>query len=297
MADPVLYKERPLSGIFLMCAAVFCFTLIDSSAKWLAAVGFIPIQITFIRYLGHFLSSLLIFFPQQGRRIFKSRRPYIQIIRAVILMVGTFFNFLALKYLPLNITVAIFFAAPLVISVLSIPILGERVPLKKFLAVLVGFLGVVIIIQPGSVGFQFEMLYSLIALICASMYFILTRMVVKVDENPVCQIYSSSIPTLLLFPFVLNIWEWPSNWLDILAMGLMGLAATFGHSFTTVAHSWAKASTLAPVIYVQLIFMTAISWLVFNHLPAINTATGTIVIILTGLYLIRLEQKTKIDVK
>ena len=297
MAEPVLYKERPLSGIFLMCAAVFCFTLIDSSAKWLAAVGFIPIQITFIRYLGHFLSSLLIFFPQQGRRIFESRRPYSQIMRAVILMVGTFFNFMALKYLPLNITVAIFFAAPLVISVLSIPILGERVPLKKFLAVLVGFLGVVIIIQPGSLGFQFEMLYSLIALICASMYFILTRMVVKVDENPVCQIYSSGIPTLLLFPFVLNIWEWPSNWLDILAMGLMGLAATFGHSFTTVAHSWAKASTLAPVIYVQLIFMTAISWLVFNHLPAINTATGTIVIILTGLYLIRLEQKTKIDVK
>ena len=285
MAEPVLYKERPLSGIFLMCAAVFCFTLIDSSAKWLAAVGFIPIQITFIRYLGHFLSSLLIFFPQQGRRIFESRRPYIQIIRAVILMVGTFFNFLALKYLPLNIAVAIFFAAPLVISVLSIPILGERVPLKKFLAVLVGFLGVVIIIQPGSLGFQFEMLYSLIALICASMYFILTRMVVKVDENPVCQIYSSGIPTLLLFPFVLNIWEWPSNWLDILAMGLMGLAATFGHSFTTVAHSWAKASTLAPVIYVQLIFMTAISWLVFNHLPTINTATGTIAVSYTHLTL------------
>ena len=297
MAELVLYKERPLSGIFLMCAAVFCFTLIDSSAKWLAAVGFIPIQITFIRYLGHFLSSFLIFFPQQGRRIFESRRPYIQIMRAVILMVGTFFNFLALKYLPLNITVAIFFAAPLVISVLSIPVLGERVPLKKFVAVLVGFVGVVIVIQPGSVGFQLEMLYSLVALLCASMYFILTRMVAQVDENPVSQIYSSGIPTLLLFPFVLNIWEWPSNWLDILAMGLMGLAATFGHSFTTVAHSWAKASTLAPVIYVQLIFMTVISWLVFNHLPTINTATGTIVIILTGLYLIRLEQKTKIDVK
>ena len=297
MAELVLYKERPLSGIFLMCAAVFCFTLIDSSAKWLAAVGFVPIQITFIRYLGHFLSSFLIFFPQQGRRIFESRRPYIQIMRAVILMVGTFFNFLALKYLPLNITVAIFFAAPLVISVLSIPVLGERVPLKKFIAVLVGFVGVVIVIQPGSVGFQLEMLYSLVALLCASMYFILTRMVAQVDENPVSQIYSSGIPTLLLFPFVLNIWEWPSNWLDILAMGLMGLAATFGHSFTTVAHSWAKASTLAPVIYVQLIFMTLISWLVFNHLPTINTATGTIVIILTGLYLIRLEQKTKIDVK
>ena len=295
MAERVLYKERPLSGIFLMCAAVFCFTLIDSSAKWLAAVGFIPIQITFVRYLGHFLSSLFIFFPQQGRKIFQSRRPYIQTMRAVILMIGTFSNFVALKYLPLNVTVAIFFAAPLVVSILSIPILGERVPLKQFFAVLVGFVGVVIIIQPGSVGFQFEMLYSLIALLCASMYFILTRLVAKVDENPVSQIYSSGIPTLLLFPFVLNMWEWPSSWLDIFAMALMGLAATFGHSFTTIAHSWAKASSLAPVIYVQLIFMTAISWLVFNHLPNLNTAIGTVVIILTGLYLIRLEQKAKID--
>jgi drug/metabolite transporter (DMT)-like permease len=297
MAERVLYKERPLSGIFLMCAAVFCFTLIDSSAKWLAAVGFIPIQITFVRYLGHFLSSLFIFFPQQGRKIFQSRCPYIQTMRAVILMVGTFSNFVALKYLPLNVTVAIFFAAPLVVSILSILILGERVPLKQFFAVLVGFVGVVIIIQPGSIGFQFEMLYSLIALLCASLYFILTRMVAKVDENPVSQIYSSGIPTVLLFPFVLNMWEWPSSWLNIFAMVLMGLAATFGHSFTTIAHSWAKASSLAPVIYVQLIFMTAISWLVFNHLPTLNTAIGTVVIIFTGLYLIRLEQKVKIDLR
>jgi drug/metabolite transporter (DMT)-like permease len=218
-------------------------------------------------------------------------------MRAVILMVGTFSNFVALKYLPLNVTVAIFFAAPLVVSILSILILGERVPLKQFFAVLVGFVGVVIIIQPGSIGFQFEMLYSLIALLCASLYFILTRMVAKVDENPVSQIYSSGIPTVLLFPFVLNMWEWPSSWLNIFAMVLMGLAATFGHSFTTIAHSWAKASSLAPVIYVQLIFMTAISWLVFNHLPTLNTAIGTVVIIFTGLYLIRLEQKVKIDLR
>ena len=293
MVEKFLYQERSISGIFLMCAAVFCFTLIDSSAKWLASAGFISLQITFVRYFGHFCSSMIFFWPQEKNKIFFSRRPYVQAVRALILMVGTFFNFLALKYLSLNITVAIFFAAPLVVSLLSIPILGERVPLRNFFAVLVGFFGVVIIIQPGQVGFQFEMVYSLVALFCASMYFILTRIVAKVDVNSVSQIYSSGIPTVVLLPFSCYYWVWPSSSLELLAMTIMGLAATFGHSFTTVAHSWAKASTLAPVIYVQLVFMTAISWLVFDHLPKVNTVLGTIVIIFTGLYLLRLEKRKK----
>ena len=294
MNEKFLYQERSMSGIFLMCAAVFCFTVIDSSAKWLASAGFISLQITFVRYFGHFCSSIIIFWPQEKNTIFFSRRPYLQGVRAFILMVGTFFNFLALKYLSLNITVAIFFAAPLVVSLLSIPILGERVPLKNFFAVLIGFLGVVIIIQPGQVGFQFEMVYSLVALFCASMYFILTRIVAKVDVNSVSQIYSSGIPTVLLLPFSFYSWVWPSSYFELLAMTIMGLAATFGHSFTTVAHSWAKASTLAPVIYVQLIFMTVISWVIFDHLPKVNTVLGTMVIIFTGLYLLKLEQGKKL---
>ncbi len=295
MVDKVLYQENSMSGIILMIAAVFCFTLIDSSAKWLASAGFIPLQVTFVRYLGHFCSSLIIFWPQDKSKIFHSSRPYIQILRAVILMVGTFFNFLALKYLSLNVTVAIFFAAPLVVTILSIPILGENVSLKNFFAVLVGFFGVLIIIKPGSVGFQFEVLYSLVALFSASMYFILTRIVAKVDINSVSQIFSSGIPTLLLLPFALFYWVWPSNYFELLAMVVMGLAATSGHSFATVAHSLAKASTLAPVIYVQLIFMTAISWLVFDHLPTISTIFGTVIIIFTGLYLLRLEKRSHID--
>ncbi len=295
MVDKVLYQENSMSGIILMIAAVFCFTLIDSSAKWLASAGFIPLQVTFVRYLGHFCSSLIIFWPQDKSKIFHSSRPYIQILRAVILMVGTFFNFLALKYLSLNVTVAIFFAAPLVVTILSIPILGENVSLKNFFAVLVGFFGVLIIIKPGSVGFQFEVLYSLVALFSASMYFILTRIVAKVDVNSVSQIFSSGIPTLLLLPFALFYWVWPSNYFELLAMVVMGLAATSGHSFATVAHSLAKASTLAPVIYVQLIFMTAISWLVFDHLPTISTIFGTVIIIFTGLYLLRLEKRSHID--
>ena len=280
-----------------MCSAVFCFTLIDSSAKWLALVGFVPVQITFVRYLGHFVTSIIIFYPKEGNAVFRSRNLSVQIIRAVCLMVGTFFNFLALKYLPLNVTIAIFFASPLLVSLLSIPILGERVSIKQFAAILLGFVGVIIIIRPNQFGFQFEIGFSLIALFCASMYFVLTRMVVKTDSNSVSQLFSSGIPTILLFPFIFNAWVWPTNVFELLIMGVMGLSATLGHSFATVAHRFAKASSLAPVVYVQIIFMTIVSWLVFSHLPSVNTVLGTFIIIFSGIYLLRLETSKKNPLK
>jgi len=275
-----------------MCSAVFFFTLIDSSAKWLALMGFFPIQVTFVRYLGHFITSIIFFLPQEGKNIIVSERPLIQLLRAIILMVGTFFNFLALNYLPLNITIAIFFASPLVVTVLSIPILREKVKFGQIIAVLFGFGGVLIIIQPDEIGFRYEMFYSLIALFCASMYFILTRLVAKNDKNSTSQIYSSLIPTIILLPLALNNWIWPTSWTEILIMVFMGLSATLGHSFTTIAHRLAKASSLAPIIYVQLIFMTSLSWLIFNDLPTSNTILGTTLIILTGMYVLRQERKS-----
>lgn len=276
-----------------MCCSLLFFTLIDSSAKWLALVGFLPLQVTFVRYLGHFLTSLAFFLPKEGTSIFFSERPLIQSLRAIILMVGTFFNFLALNYLPLNVTIAIFFASPLVVTVLSIPILREKVQIRQIIAVCFGFGGVLIIIQPDEIGFQYEMFYSLIALLCASMYFILTRLVAKNDRNSTSQIYSSFVPTVILFPFIIDNWIWPNNWMNFLIMFVMGLSATLGHSFTTIAHKFAKASSLAPVIYVQLVFMTALSWLIFEDLPSSNNILGTLIIILTGLYVLKLAKNER----
>lgn len=290
-----LYEDKPVPAVFLMCCAVFCFTLIDSSAKWLVTAGLIPLQVTFVRYLGHFVSSLAFFLPREGVKIFVTQSYRVQIIRALFLMVGTFFNFIALKYLPLNVTIAIFFVSPLLISLLSIPILKEVVPIKQLLAVLVGFVGVLVIIKPDEFGFQFELVYSIAALVCASMYFVMTRLVARVDSNPVCQIYSSGIPTIIIFPLVISLWEWPSTLVDLILMVVIGCFATLGHSFTTIAYRWAKASFLAPVIYVQLIFMTIISWLVFDHLPTTNTIVGTIIIIFAGLYFFNFERNKNAD--
>lgn len=105
-------------------------------------------QVVFSRYVGAFLTALIFFIPRRGLGEFRSNRPWIQVLRALALLGSTVFNFLALRYLPITLTIAMFFAMPIVVTLLSIPILDERVGLRRFLAVLTGFIGVLVIVQP-----------------------------------------------------------------------------------------------------------------------------------------------------
>lgn len=284
-AAPRPREDRPGPAIAILCVAFLCFTLIDSAAKWLIAAGLPALQVVFIRYAGHFAMALVIFLPSEGADLFRSRAPGLQMMRAGLLMMGTLFNFIALTYLPLTITTAIFFAAPVVVSLLAIPLLGERIGLRRFLAILVGFGGVLIITAPWGVSFHWSLIAALGALVCASLYFVLTRMIAGIDDNPTGQLYTSVLPTLALLPFVLSSWIWPEgaiNWAVTLAIGALG---GLGHSLLTIGSRYAPASTLAPVVYVQILYATMISWLIFLQPPDGKTILGTAVIVVAGVYI------------
>ncbi|MEO0914035.1 MAG: DMT family transporter [Pseudomonadota bacterium] len=284
-------QDRLRLAVALSLAAFFCFTMIDTLAK--ALVATLPaLQVVFIRYAGHFAFSLAVFVPREGLNVFRSHAPALQMARATLLLAGTSFNFLALKSLPLTFTTAVFFASPIVVCLLSIPLLGEKVGARRLAAVFVGFIGVLIIVQPGSAGFEPAMLYSLGALLSASLYFVLTRRVAGRDDNPTGQIYTSALPTLALAPFVIPGWIQPVGlaWIPTLLIGIFG---GLGHSLFTVAHRYGEASVLAPIVYVQILYATAISWLVFAHAPAANTILGTAVIVASGFYIWLRERQKK----
>lgn len=284
--SPVRPREDRLTlAILIMFGAFFSFTMIDSMAKWLVTGGMPVLQVAFVRYAGHFLSSLAIFLPSEGRALFRSNAPGVQLLRALLLLAGTVFNFLALSYLPLTITTAIFFATPVLISLLAIPILGERIGLRRFAAILAGFGGVLIITAPWGVAFHWAIFFSLGALLCASLYFVLTRTIAGVDDNPTSQIITSGIPTLALLPFVIPGWVWPEAPGDWAVVLLIGGFATLGHSLLTVGYRYAPASTLAPTVYSQILYATAISWAVFSQPPDGKTVLGTAVIVAAGLYI------------
>ncbi|KKL28556.1 hypothetical protein LCGC14_2373970, partial [marine sediment metagenome] len=265
-------EDRTSLGVAFMCAAVFCFTTIDSSAKWLILAGLPAIQVVFARYAGAFVVSLLLFLPQEGLGAFRSRAPKLQALRAAFLLISTIFNFLALRSLPISVTTTIFFASPIVVTLLSVPILGEKVGMRRLLAVLAGFSGVLVVIQPWGAEWHPAMLLSLGALVCASLYFVLTRRLAGTESNATSQLWVGGLGTVVLAPVALPIWVWPDTLLGMAVLSWIGAFGALGHIFATTAHRYALASTLAPVVYTQLLFATLAGYFVFGSMPSVFAA-------------------------
>lgn len=276
---------RPLTlGILLQLGAFFCFATMDTSAKWLVGAAIPAVQVAFLRYAVHLSWALVLFFPKRGWSLFRSDTPKLQALRAISLLIGTVLNFTALAYLPLTVTISIFFAAPLVVCLLSMPVLGEKVGARRFAAVMVGLLGVLIIVEPWGESFDWHVFLSLGAMLGASGYFVLTRKIAGVDSNAVTQCYSAGISTLLLAPFVFAGWQWPSSGLDWGLLLLLGSFGMLGHSMVTRAHDFAEASVLAPMVYSQILYVTVFGWVIFESVPDGSTIVGALIIVASGLY-------------
>ncbi|XDA97261.1 DMT family transporter [Sulfitobacter sp. LCG007] len=286
-------EERTAAGVVFMVLAALFFTCIDTSAKWLNIAGFPVIQIVFARYAGHLIFALVFYLPQEGLAAFRSNAPAKQALRSCFLFGSTMINFQALKFLPITVTTTIAFAQPIVITVLAIPILKEKVGLRRFIAVLVGFLGVLVVIQPWSAEFHPAMFLSLAVLTLASMYFIMTRMLAGIENDATQQIWPSLTATVVLAPFVLQLWVWPDTPVDWFVLCAIGAFGAIGHIFTTVAHRWADASILAPVIYTQLFAASLVGIFIFHTWPTVWTLAGAAIIIGSGIYIWHRETRVK----
>lgn len=286
-------EERTTAGVLTMALAVVFFTCIDTSAKWLILAGLPALQVVFARYLGHLIFAVVLYLPQEGTSALRSNSPGKQALRSFFLAASTALNFTALQHLPITVTTTIFFASPIVVTLLAIPILGEKVGLRRILAVCTGFLGVTIVIQPWGTEFHPAMFFSLGALCMASLYFVMTRMLAGVEANSTQQLWSSGLAAIVLLPFVIEDWIWPdalSEWLVFCAIGCFG---ALGHICATIAHRWADASLLAPVVYIQIFLAAAAGILVFSTWPTVWTLGGGIIIIASGLYIWQRERRNK----
>lgn len=283
-------ENRKALAIGLMLGAFLLFASMDTMAKYLVTHGIPSLQVVFTRFLAHFVVVLLFYLPREGTQIFKSNTPKIQMLRALGLFGATVFNFAALVYLPLTVTIAIFFTTPLVVCLLSIQILNETVGMRRLTAVFVGFLGVLVITQVWSADFHWAMFLSLAALTSASFYFVLTRKIAgNGDSNAVSQVFTSGLAVPIMAPIAYYVWTTPSTLVEWILLFLVGIFGAVGHSLLTIAHRFAQASTLAPLVYVQIIYATALSWLVFGAMPDFWTIAGTGIIVASGVYIWRRE--------
>lgn len=293
MNDPYA-QDRIVIAVLSVMLAFFIFTCLDTVAKWLVTNSDMhSIQVSFIRFVVHLAAALLFYLPTMGKKIFKSAFPKFQLFRAFALLGSTLFNFAAVGFLPLTVTIPILFASPFAVCLLSIKFLGERVGIRRLGAVFVGFLGVVVITQFWNANFHPAMFLSIGAFLCTSFYFVLTRKVAQEDSNAVSQIYASGIATIILAPIGFYIWVNPASMMEWGMLLLTGLLGFSGHSVLTFGHRYAAASTLAPIVYIQIIYVTIISWLVFRTVPDGWTLAGTAIIISSGLYIWLREKKLR----
>ena len=202
-------QDRPLTGILLMLGAYLCFSFIDAGAKWLAVLSMPPLQLAFMRYLPHFVISTTLI-GRGGLDLRRFASPYMPLLllRASMLMISTVLNFVAVTYLPLTLTSTILFTTPIIICILSWPILGERVGLFRFGAIIIGFAGVAIAIRPFDESFHWAVFLSLGGAFTFAIYSILTRRLAGLVSTDVMQFYTGAVGTFGLLPIALYQWQW-----------------------------------------------------------------------------------------
>jgi len=278
-------EERRLLGIGLVLAAYFLFVCLDSSAKWLGLIGLPALQVMFVRYAVHLGLAAAINLPRKGLALLQTNNVWLEMFRAAALVGSTLCNFTAVRYLPLTVTGAIGFTVPLIVTALSVLFLQEKVGWRRWTAIGVGFLGVLIIVRPGSEVFHPATLLSLGGAVSYASYAMLTRRLAGVDSAGTQQFYGAALPTLVLAPFAIASWVWPTNPIDWTVLALIGVIGFSGHQFITVASRFAPASALAPFGYVQILFFTLASWLIFNQPPDIWLFVGAPIVMASGLYI------------
>src|SRR5690606_21491845 len=253
----------------------------DAISKYLS--GFYPIVlIVWARYVVHTLLMAGIFLPQSGLRVLRTKRPGLQALRALCLLGTSLFFTTGLMFIPLAEATAVNFLAPLLVTALSVPLLGERVSRGQWAAVIVGFLGVLIIVHPGGELFTPAVLLPLGSALCFSFYQVLTRRLSGVDSATTSNFFAGLFNTLIMSALVPFFWHLPSigHGLMMLALGGCGMAA---HLFLTQAFRHAAPALLAPFGYGQIVFAGLLGLLVFGHMPDSIALVGIAVICVSGL--------------
>ncbi len=276
------------SGILLMLVAFMLFSVLDASAKQLVQ-GLPATVVVFGRYALGTVFIVLIGWPLFGQAMWRTASVRLQLLRGVFMVGATLLNFLAVRHLQLAQTSAILFTTPLWVCLLSPFLLGERVGWRRWLAVLAGFAGVLLVLRPGTDAFHPAMFHSLAAALTLSLYQILTRRVGLRDAAISSLLWSTAAGAVLSLPLAAMQPVMPagSDW-GLLA--LAGLAGSAGHFLLAEAHRRADASLLAPFAYSQLVWMVLIGWLWFGDVPDAWTIGGALIVAAAGLFVYYREQ-------
>ena len=285
-------KHQPLKGIFLFITAIFLISIVDTICKFFTK-DLHAIQIVW-GYLIGINVTLWIFFFLKGKKLsklVKSKKLVLQIIRPAFLICSISSLFIGLTYLPIAEATAIGFVAPLFITALSVPILKEKVGIHRWSAVVFGFLGVIIIVRPGTEFWHIASIMPLLGAFFFALFQIFTRLL-STTENTYTTLFYTGLGGLgwssLMVPFV---WS-PMLRIHFFVFFSIGIMGAIAHLCMISAFDRAEASFLAPYNYTKLLWVAVLGYIIFGDIPSLEMWLGAFIIVSAGFYVFSREKKT-----
>ena len=271
-----------------MVGAIVIFSVIDAFAKYLTS-SIPPVQLIWGRYVSQTVMLLCFVFATRRTYALRPAAPRMQYLRGIILGVSSMLFITGISLIPLADAIAISFVSPLVVTLLSIPILGEKVGWRRLAAVTIGFIGVLIIVRPGTTSFAAGSIWALLGATSWSVGFIITRRLGLSDPVLTTSLHSTAASMIIVSLAVPFVWEPVSwdIWVQVLLFSCVNLIAQTMMISATIR---AEASLLAPFTYVQMIGAVLLGAMFFGTLPDLWTWVGSTIVIGSGLYVWRRER-------
>jgi drug/metabolite transporter (DMT)-like permease len=285
MPDPTRrqWDRELLLGVMFICLSGITSPLMAGFAKLLGET-YSSLQVSWARAFGHIIFMLAAFVPRFGLRMLRTNRLPMHFVRSSCLFVSNLSYFFAIGFIPIGKAASISMTGPLIVAALAWPMLGERTSVGRIIAVLVGFLGVLIIIRPGSEVFHWAALVVVFSALMNGLYQIYTRQIAGTEAPETSAIYSSIVGAfgmLLVLPFV---WRTPISLAHLALFCGMGVLGAMSHYFVALSLGFAPANVVTPFQYVQMLGSVLVGYLLFGDLPDALTWTGAAIVVASGLY-------------
>ena len=276
-----------MRAIILNASAWMIVPFMDAIAKYLSS-SMDVLQITWSRYFFTVIFALFIMLLFDRKSLVWSKKPLLQLIRGLIFVFSTYLFFYAISEISLPKALTLAFVAPICVTAMSPFFLNEKVGLRRWTAVSLGFIGTLIVIRPGFIEINLATLAALGNGICYGFYLIITRKLRIFDNSLLTLLFAGTVGTIVMSFFMPSVWINPSNSQWVM-MALIGFIAALAHFLIIYSLNLADASKLAPLGYTEIITNIILSYYIFNELPDNWTYLGLFIIVLSGLYISRRE--------
>ncbi len=274
-----------------MIASVICFSIMDICVKWL---DYYPVgQVLFLRFFIGFIPIFFIIPKDRLLDFYKTSRPGLHAFRAICGALAIIALFYGLRELPLADVVSLTFGGPIFVTVASIFFLSEKVGIKRWSAVLIGFIGMLLIVQPAFIEINYYYIAPIIFCIFFACVAISVRSLSKTEPNYTIAFYFTLLCTVLgLITIIRGDWVLP-NKIDLLIFIIMGLCGSIANLLLTQSYRLAEASLVTPIKYLSLIFAIVFGFMIWSEVPKILTLFGALLVVMSSLIIFTRESKLK----